>query len=267
MPASPHRRTVSCKLIFSLTLAALCGLSWSANAVQRRSHAHLVEAALSKVKQAGKAKVDLASAHVKARSIRVASLSAEPTVPSTQASAPDTIKDSGPRQSANESEPPQASTAANGGAPSQVLDSDFAEAIDSRTAVYDISARTVYLPDGTKLEAHSGLGKFMDDPRSVKEKNRGVTPPNVYDLTLREQPFHGVKALRLIPTFDNAMYGRDGILAHRYMLGPSGQSNGCVVFKDYPAFLQAFLSGQVNRLLVVASMAVATPVNTRVAGG
>lgn len=267
MPASPHRRTVSCKLIFSLTLAAICGLSWSANAVERHLHAHVVEAALSKVRQTGKAKIDLASAHGNARSIRVASLSSEPTVPSTQASAPDTLKDSGPGQSVNESEPPQASTAANASAPSQALDSDFADSIDSRTAVYDISARTVYLPDGTKLEAHSGLGKFMDDPRSVKEKNRGSTPPNVYDLTLREQPFHGVKALRLIPTFDSAMYGRDGILAHRYMLGPSGQSNGCVVFKDYPAFLQAFLSGQVNRLLVVASMAVAAPVNTLVAGG
>ncbi|MGY4371974.1 hypothetical protein ACVW1A_008039 [Bradyrhizobium sp. LB1.3] len=29
---------------------------------------------------------------------------------------------------------------------------------DRSTAVYDISAKTVYLPDGTKLEAHSGLG-------------------------------------------------------------------------------------------------------------
>ena len=30
---------------------------------------------------------------------------------------------------------------------------------DQRTAVYDISAHTVYMPDGTKLEAHSGFGK------------------------------------------------------------------------------------------------------------
>ena len=29
---------------------------------------------------------------------------------------------------------------------------------DGQTAIYDITARTVYLPDGTKLEAHSGLG-------------------------------------------------------------------------------------------------------------
>ena len=29
---------------------------------------------------------------------------------------------------------------------------------DSRTAIYDITARTVYMPDGRRLEAHSGLG-------------------------------------------------------------------------------------------------------------
>ena len=37
---------------------------------------------------------------------------------------------------------------------------------DRQTAVYDISAHTVYLPDGTRLEAHSGLGSKIDDPRS-----------------------------------------------------------------------------------------------------
>ena len=30
---------------------------------------------------------------------------------------------------------------------------------DGLTAIYDITARTVYMPDGTKLEAHSGLGR------------------------------------------------------------------------------------------------------------
>ncbi len=32
--------------------------------------------------------------------------------------------------------------------------------------------RAVYLPDGEKLEAHSGFGKWMDDPESVDRKNR-----------------------------------------------------------------------------------------------
>jgi hypothetical protein len=47
------------------------------------------------------------------------------------------------------------------------------------------------------------------------------------------------------------MYGRDGILAHTYMLGASGASFGCVSFKHYDAFLQAFRRGEVNRMVVV----------------
>ena len=35
---------------------------------------------------------------------------------------------------------------------------------DGRTAIYDITARVVYLPGGRRLEAHSGLGGFMDSP-------------------------------------------------------------------------------------------------------
>jgi hypothetical protein len=122
---------------------------------------------------------------------------------------------------------------------------------DSRTAVYDIAAHTVYLPGGDELEAHSGLGRRLDDPRSVGEKNRGPTPPNVYDLVLRGAPFHGVRAIRLNPVGDGNMFGRDGMLAHTYMLGPSGQSFGCVSFKNYAAFLQAFLRGEVDHLVVV----------------
>jgi hypothetical protein len=122
---------------------------------------------------------------------------------------------------------------------------------DSRTAVYDISARTVYMPNGDRLEAHSGLYDKLDDPRYVRVKMRGPTPPNVYDLTLREQLFHGVRAIRLNPVDDNKMFGRDGMLAHTYMLGPNGQSNGCVSFKNYDKFLEAFLRGEVDRLVVV----------------
>ena len=70
---------------------------------------------------------------------------------------------------------------------------------DQQTAVYDISGHTVYLPDGTQLEAHSGLGSRLDDPRFTNERMRGPTPATVYDLKLRESMFHGVQALRLVP--------------------------------------------------------------------
>jgi Protein of unknown function (DUF2778) len=126
---------------------------------------------------------------------------------------------------------------------------------DDHTAIYDIAAHTVYLPNGQKLEAHSGLGGHLDDPRYVSEKNWGPTPPNAYDLTLREELFHGVRAIRLIPVGSGNMFGRNGMLAHSYMLGPNGQSNGCMSFREYPVFLNAFLSGQVNRLVVVEHLA------------
>jgi hypothetical protein len=38
------------------------------------------------------------------------------------------------------------------------------------------------------------------------------------------------------------------------MLGPNGQSNGCVSFKDYDTFLAAFKDGKINRLAVIARL-------------
>ncbi|MBF9197787.1 DUF2778 domain-containing protein [Microvirga terrestris] len=121
------------------------------------------------------------------------------------------------------------------------------------TAVYDIVAQTVYMPNGEKLEAHSGLGDMMDNPRHVNIRMKGSTPPGTYILTEREALFHGVRAIRLNPMGGSgAIYGRDGILAHTYLLGPRGDSNGCVSFKDYDKFLQAYLRGEVKRLVVTA---------------
>jgi len=121
------------------------------------------------------------------------------------------------------------------------------------TAVYDISARTVTLPSGEVLEAHSGLGEAMDNPRYVHLRMRGSTPPGTYTLTERERLFHGVRAIRLNPVGGSAaIHGRDGLLAHTYMLRQPGASNGCVSFRDYNRFLQAFLRGEVRRLVVVA---------------
>ena len=126
---------------------------------------------------------------------------------------------------------------------------------DRQTAVYDIAAKTVYLPDGTRLEAHSGLGSKMDDVRYSHVRMQGVTPPHIYELKPREALFHGVPALRLTPIGgEEKIYGRDGLLAHSYMLGPSGQSNGCVSFKDYYAFLDAYKNKGIRRLAVLAKV-------------
>ena len=125
---------------------------------------------------------------------------------------------------------------------------------DRQTAIYDISARVVYLPDGTRLEAHSGLGEALDNVRYVSERAIGPTPPHLYELTMRESLFHGVQALRLNPVGEGGLYGRAGLLAHPYMLGPNGDSNGCVSVKDYDAFLRAYQNGQIRKLAVVSRL-------------
>jgi hypothetical protein len=158
---------------------------------------------------------------------------------------------------------PQASSPALGYAPADggvttaargiISGANPTRSYDQFTAVYDISAHTVYLPNGQRLEAHSGLGSMLDDPRYVQQKMRGPTPPTVYALTPREQLFHGVQALRLTPLGGN-VFGRAGLLAHTFMLGPNGASNGCVSFRNYQAFLQAYQTGEIRRLAVVASV-------------
>ena len=125
---------------------------------------------------------------------------------------------------------------------------------DNLTAVYDISAHAVYLPSGLSLEAHSGMGSLKDDPEHVSVPNAGATPPAVYDLKPREKPFHGVEALRMIPVEGSDISGRSGLLVHSFMLGPNGDSNGCVSVKNYDRFLKAFNDGEVNRLVVVPSL-------------
>lgn len=127
------------------------------------------------------------------------------------------------------------------------------EISSARTAVYDINARILHMPNGDRLEAHSGLGDKMDDPRFVHVRMQGATPPHTYDLTEREALFHGHRAVRLHPVGGSgAIFGRAGLLVHPYLLGPRGDSNGCISVLDYQRFLQAFLRGEVKRIVVVA---------------
>jgi hypothetical protein len=121
-------------------------------------------------------------------------------------------------------------------------------------AVYDISAAKVYMPDGSVLEAHSGIGKMADDPRYVSVKMGGPTPPHTYDLKMREKRFHGVEALRMLPVDGKNRNGRTGLLTHSYLLrGGRAESHGCVAFKDYGRFLNAFKQGKIRQLVVVPS--------------
>ncbi len=125
----------------------------------------------------------------------------------------------------------------------------------NKVAIYDISAAVVHMPDGTKLEAHSGIGKMADNPRYVHVKMSGPTPPNTYRLSMREKRFHGVEAIRMTPIGKETMHGRDGILAHSYLLrGGRAESHGCVAFANYDRFLKAFKQGKVTHMVVVPSL-------------
>ncbi len=130
-----------------------------------------------------------------------------------------------------------------------------------KTAVYDIKAKMVYLPSGIGLEAHSGMGSLRDDPEHVDQRMVGATPPAIYDLKPREKPFHGVRALRM-NVVEGSTLGRTGLLTHSYMLGPEGDSNGCVSIKNYDRFLKAYDDGEFNRLVVVVGLEAGTPTRT-----
>jgi len=125
---------------------------------------------------------------------------------------------------------------------------------DNETAVYDLAAHAVYLPNGTVLEAHSGMGSLRDDLEHVSVPNLGATPPAVYSLKPRESIFHGVAAIRMTPADGSDIFGRSGLLVHSYMLGPNGDSNGCISVREYDRFLKAFNDGQFNHIAVVTSV-------------
>lgn len=121
----------------------------------------------------------------------------------------------------------------------------------TKIAVYDITNGVVHMPNGQKLEAHSGIGPMRDNPKFTHVSMRGPTPPGTYKLSMREKLFHGVAAIRLTPTDGVAPKGRTGLLAHSYLLARRGDSHGCVAFANYPQFLSAFQRGEVTHMVIV----------------
>ncbi|MCO5071935.1 MAG: DUF2778 domain-containing protein [Rhizobiaceae bacterium] len=124
--------------------------------------------------------------------------------------------------------------------------------VGNGVAVYDIAAAKVYMPDGSVLEAHSGIGNMADNPKYAHVKMKGPTPPHTYNLRMREKRFHGVEAIRMLPVDGKNKHGRDGFLTHSYLLrGGRAESHGCVAFKNYDKFLNAFKQGKIKQLVVV----------------
>lgn len=123
---------------------------------------------------------------------------------------------------------------------------------EPKTAVYDVTNAVVHMPDGSQLEAHSGIGGMRDNPKFFHVKMTGPTPPGFYRLSMREALFHGVAAMRLTPVDGKNPLNRDGLLAHSYLLRRPGDSHGCVVFADYKRFLKAFRDGKITHIRIVA---------------
>ncbi|MBU1315243.1 MAG: DUF2778 domain-containing protein [Alphaproteobacteria bacterium] len=121
-----------------------------------------------------------------------------------------------------------------------------------KVAIYDITNGVVHMPNGTKLEAHSGIGKMRDNPKYTHVKMNGPTPPGTYKLSMREKLFHGVAAIRLTSVDGKHPQNRTGLLAHTYLLrSRPGDSHGCVAFKNYDKFLAAFRRGEITHMVIV----------------
>lgn len=124
----------------------------------------------------------------------------------------------------------------------------------TKVAIYDVSNATVYMPDGTKLRAHSGIGKMRDNPNYEHVKMNGPTPGGIYRLKMRERRFHGVEAIRMLSVDGRDPKNRTGLLTHTNLLRGQKGSHGCVAFQNYEPFLNAFKRGRVTMLVVVPEL-------------
>ncbi len=124
----------------------------------------------------------------------------------------------------------------------------------TKVAIYDVSNATVHMPDGTKLRAHSGIGKMRDNPDYEHVKMNGPTPAGIYRLKMRERRFHGVEAIRMTSVDGRDPKNRTGLLTHTNLLRGQKGSHGCVAFQNYEPFLNAFKRGHVTMLVVVPEM-------------
>ncbi len=124
----------------------------------------------------------------------------------------------------------------------------------TKVAIYDVSNATVHMPDGTKLRAHSGIGKMRDNPSYEHVKMNGPTPAGIYRLKMRERRFHGVEAIRMTSIDGRDPKNRTGLLTHTNLLRGQKGSHGCVAFQNYEPFLNAFKRGRVTMLVVVPEL-------------
>ena len=124
---------------------------------------------------------------------------------------------------------------------------------DQWTAVYDISAHKVYLPDGSVLpfRPRQRARRSGVTPTNVQ----GSTPVNVYDLKPRETLLHGVEAIRLDPSGRVPRARPQRLFGPHLHAWPQWDSFGCVLA---PATTtpssRRFKEQKIKHLAVVASL-------------
>ena len=103
---------------------------------------------------------------------------------------------------------------------------------DRWTAVYDVAAHTVYLPNGTRLEARSGLGNRL--ARSTLRKHGTAFP----------------RSTSVAPYTDwqRRLFGRTGLLAHTYMLSPNGNSRKFQIAAQHQLLAHPLVVGRVCKI-------------------
>ncbi len=126
-----------------------------------RQVAQLVRLPSPRPAEAGAAKNSAASARDMAQGAKAAVLAAVEEKPTIFETLFGKLKSAGPSL-AFASADASVTGSLGSGNPGQSPNSALGGSVpyDRTTAIYDISKHTVYMPDGTKLEAHSGLGPF-----------------------------------------------------------------------------------------------------------
>ncbi len=121
-------------------------------------------------------------------------------------------------------------------------------------AVYDISAGVVYMPNGEKLEAHSGNRRHARQPEICACADEGPDAARHLQGHHARIPLPRRGSRAPDPVDGIAPHGRVGLLAHSYLLRKRGDSHGCVAFANYPKFLAAFKRGEIKQMVIVTSM-------------
>ena len=124
-----------------------------------------------------------------------------------------------------------------------------------RTAIYDISAHTVYLPNGATAGGAFGSRRRDRTIRASCMKECAGRRHQMFTSLLRANSFFmGFKRCVSNPSARAIFSDAPDFWRILICSCANGASNGCVSFKNYDAFLQAYQNGEIKHLAVVAHL-------------